>query len=124
MLTAEEHLLGHQQQVLTEAAETSLPSRRSKIRSKASVTGLVRVHSCLSPPHRLRRNSRGLPSATATYTALRKVAAGVNSAPGSCQTADAFSQHQSHQNKQHHEKAVHTVRQTEPGVTCLPPVGD
>ena len=43
------------------------------------------VHSCLSPPRVLRRNSSGLPSATATYTALRKAAAGGTLIPDFCQ---------------------------------------
>lgn len=51
----------------------------------AVAAGLVRVHSCMSPPRVLRRNSSGLPSATAAYTALRKAAAGGSLIPDFCQ---------------------------------------
>ena len=51
----------------------------------AAAAGLVRVHSCMSPPRVLKRNSSGLPSATATYTALRKAAAGGSLIPDFCQ---------------------------------------
>lgn len=51
----------------------------------AVAAGLVRVHSCMSPPRVFRRNSSGLPSATATYTALRKAAAGGSLIPDFCQ---------------------------------------
>ncbi len=59
---------------------------RSGNRQIAAVAaGLVRSHSCMSPPRVLRRNSSGLPSATATYTALRKAAAGGSLIPDFCQ---------------------------------------
>ena len=59
--------------------------RSGNKQTAAVAAGLVRIHSCMSPPRVLRRNSSGLPSATATYTALRKAAAGGSLIPDFCQ---------------------------------------
>ena len=60
-------------------------SRTGKRQTAVAAAGLVRTHSCLSTSRVLRRNSSGLPSATATYTALRKAAAGGSLIPKACQ---------------------------------------
>lgn len=90
--------------------------------SKAPSVGLVRIHSCLSPPQRLRRNSRGLPSATATYTALKKAAAGGSLIPGHCQSVDAHSQQHASQSIQHQGIPVQNLRKPIPAATCPLPV--
>lgn len=97
-----------EQELPAEPARNSMVSRGTNKQSKATVTGLVRIHSCLSPPH-LRRNSKGMPSATATYTALRKIAAGGNLIPTSCQTAETSSQRHRRQNIQHDEGAMQNL---------------
>ncbi len=71
--------------------DASKHQTRRKRQTVATAAGLVRIHSCLSPPRVLRRNSSGLPSATATYTALRKAAAGGSLIPESCQSKYANS---------------------------------
>ena len=68
------------------------PSRTGKRQTAVAAAGLVRTHSCLSTSRVLKRNSNGLPSATATYTALRKAAAGGSLIPKACQPYTANNQ--------------------------------
>ena len=114
------HPIGHQQRPPAEAAGRSLTVGRNNQPSKASAVGLVRVHSCLSPRNKLRRNSRGLPSATATYTALKKAAAGGSLLPGSCQTVDGHSQRHVSHGIQQQKTSMQSVLHTGPTVTYLP----
>ena len=114
------HIIGYQQQPSTEVAGRSLAVGRNNKQSKASAVGLVRVHSCLSPPNNLRRNSRGLPSATATYTALKKAALGGSLFPGSCQTVGAHSQQHVSQSIKQQEASMQSLRDTRPTVLCVP----
>ena len=76
------HLHSHKAQQLYDP-DRQVHSGNRQIAAVAA--GVVRVHSCMSPPRVLRRNSSGLPSATATYTALRKAAAGGILIPDFCQ---------------------------------------
>lgn len=114
------HLIGHQQPPPTEAAARSLAVGRNIKQPKTSAVGLVRIHSCLPHPNKLKRNSRGLPSATATYTALKKAAAGDSLLPDSCQTVAEYSQRHVSQSIQRHETSMQSVRHTGPTVTYLP----
>ena len=93
---------------------------RDKQHPQASSVGLARVHSCISPPRTLRRNSRGLPSATATYTAMRKAAAGGSLIPDFCQPANAAGQQLSSQGQTLHVKPAQNISQT---VHSVKPVG-
>lgn len=114
------HFIGYQQQPPTGAAGRSLALRRNNTQSQASAVGLVRVHSCLSPPNKLRRNSRGLPSATATYTALKKAAAGGSLIPVPYQSVAAHNRQHVPQTTQQQEDPMQSLRPTGPIVTCLP----
>lgn len=112
------HPVAHQQQLPLEAPERLSAVGHNNKHSKAPSVGLVRIHSCLSPPHRLRRNSRGLPSATATYTALKKAAAGGSLIPGSCQSVGTHSQQQASQSRQQQGVSVQNLRKPIPAATC------
>lgn len=115
---ASPHPVAHQQQLPLEAAERLSAVGHNNKQSKAPSVGLIRIHSCLSPPQRLRRNSRGLPSATATYTALKKAASGGSLIPGSCQSLDTHSQQQASQSIQHQGVSVQNLRKPTPAATC------
>lgn len=84
----------------TKVSHSSSHSRSSKRQTASTASRLIRTHSCLSPPRVLRRKSSGLPSATSTYTALRKAAAGGSQIPHVCQANYA-------KNKQHTSQAAH-----------------
>ena len=114
------HIIGYQQQPPTEVAGRSLALGRNNKQSKASAVGFVRVHSCLPPTSKLRRNSRGLPSATATYTALKKAALGGSLFPGPCQTVGADSQQHVSQSIKQQEASMQSLHDTRPTVLCVP----
>ena len=114
------HLIEYQQQPSTQAAGRSLALGPNNKQSKAPAVGLVRIHGCLSPPNKLRRNIRGLPSATATYTALKKAAAGGSLIPVPYQSA--HNRQHVPQTTQQRQAPMQSLRQTRPTVTCLPSV--
>ena len=95
----------------------ALLSHQSK--SESAAQAAVLAHNCLLTKQGLRRNSKGQLSATATYTALRKAAAGGSLIPEACQPDKTDAQQGHDQVAGRHTKCAPAEYQHHPELPLL-----